>query len=66
MATANQTANTRTEYCPSCERNRPHGVSIRLHTENEASANAAYSREPYRVAVCQSCGHRTERRMNDA
>jgi len=66
MATANQTANIRTEYCPGCETDQPHDVSIRLQTENEASDNAAYSREPYRVAVCQSCGRGTERRMNDA
>ncbi|WEL17588.1 MULTISPECIES: hypothetical protein [unclassified Halorhabdus] len=66
MATANQATNTRVEYCSSCRGEHPHDVSITLLTENEASDNAAYSREPYRVSVCRSCGQRTERRMNDA
>ncbi|CCQ32183.1 hypothetical protein HLRTI_002757 [Halorhabdus tiamatea SARL4B] len=66
MATTGRTDNSRTEYCPSCGSDQPHDVSITLLTENEDSDNAAYSREPYRVAVCRVCGRRAERRMNDA
>lgn len=66
MATTGRADNSRTEYCPSCRTDQPHDVSITLLTENEDSDNAAYSREPYRVAVCRICGRRTERRMNDA
>ena len=66
MATTSRVDNSRSEYCPSCGSNQPHDVSITLRTENEESANAAYSREPYRVAVCRVCGRQSERRMNDA
>ena len=54
------------EPCDDCGRETPHSVTIELRTESEKSENAAYSREPYRVATCRYCGHTTSQRMNNA
>jgi hypothetical protein len=54
------------EGCTACERETPHAVSVEILTENAASENAAFSREPYRVSKCLVCGTTTTTRMNNA
>lgn len=54
------------EECPACETTTAHDVSVRILTESTESENAAYSREPYRVSVCRTCGHEERVRMNNA
>ncbi|WP_255148723.1 hypothetical protein [Halorarius halobius] len=54
------------EECPSCERETPHEVSVRILTESDKGENAEFSREPYRVAVCDACGAEEKTRMNNA
>lgn len=54
------------EPCDDCGRETPHSVSIELRTESQKLENAAYSREPYRVATCRFCGQTTSQRMNNA
>jgi len=66
MASTQRATDDMTEYCPTCGCERAHDISIELVTESDTATNAAFSREPYRVSVCRSCGRRTERRMNDA
>jgi hypothetical protein len=55
------------EECPECQRETPHAVSIEILEEGtgEGEGEAAYSREPYRVTVCEYCERREELRMND-
>ena len=57
---------TNLEPCPDCGRETRHAVRVEIRTENPASANAAFSREPYRVAVCAVCEAESIQRMNDA
>jgi hypothetical protein len=54
------------ESCPNCGRLTPHAVRVEIRTENPASANPQFSREPYRVAVCTVCESESVTRMNDA
>lgn len=54
------------ERCEDCGRETPHAVQIELRTESRKRKNAAYSREPYRVATCRLCGHTATQRMNNA
>jgi uncharacterized Zn finger protein len=54
------------ETCEECGQERPHEVSIELRTESAQEENAEFSREPYRVAECTSCGTTTKTRMNNA
>ena len=54
------------EECLECESTTAHDVSVQILTESADSDNAAYSREPYRVSVCQSCGTEERIRMNNA
>ena len=54
------------EACPDCGRETPHTVRVEIRTENPASTNAAFSREPYRVTVCSVCEGESIQRMNDA
>ncbi len=54
------------EPCSVCGRETEHAVSIELRTESMKRENAAYSREPYRVATCTRCGETTAIRMNNA
>ncbi|WP_227356775.1 DUF7835 family putative zinc beta-ribbon protein [Haladaptatus salinisoli] len=54
------------EACDECGTDTPHQVEISILTENEASDNAEFSREPYRVATCRWCGETTAVRMNNA
>jgi hypothetical protein len=57
---------TSLELCPDCGRETRHAVRVEIRTENPASSNAAFSREPYRVAVCDVCEAESIQRMNDA
>lgn len=54
------------EFCEPCESETPHAVQIELRSESKTGENAAFSREPYRVSECRSCGETTAIRMNDA
>lgn len=55
-----------TEPCTTCRRETPHTVRIEIRTESRKRENAAFSREPYRVAICQYCDGETVLRMNNA
>ncbi|ESP87730.1 DUF7835 family putative zinc beta-ribbon protein [Candidatus Halobonum tyrrellensis] len=57
-------ADSLTESCERCETDTPHEVSIEIRTEGSGE-NAEFSREPYRVTTCSSCGHEVATRMND-
>ena len=54
------------EPCDRCGRETPHDVRIEIRTESTRRENAEYSREPYRVARCVTCGEESALRMNDA
>lgn len=54
-----------TEWCDSCGRETHHEVSIAIRTESSKALNAQYSREPYRVSMCNACGHEQSVRMNN-
>ena len=54
------------EPCANCGRETPHAVSVELRTESTDGANASFSREPYRVAECRTCGEAFAQRMSDA
>lgn len=54
------------EMCPVCGRETPHDVSVKILTESSKPENAQFSREPYRVSVCQVCDDETSLRMNNA
>jgi hypothetical protein len=53
------------EDCPDCQRETPHVVSIEILEESTEGTKTAYSREPYRVSVCEYCETRERLRMND-
>jgi len=65
MATTDNSIDGMTEYCETCGTDTLHQVSIQMRTESTRGENAAFSREPYRVAECQQCDSRTSTRMND-
>ena len=54
------------ERCDRCGAETPHDVRLEIRTESATSENAAFSREPYRVAACRHCGSESAIRMNDA
>lgn len=54
------------EQCSTCGESRPHKVSIELLVESEDDTNQKFSREPYRIAECHSCGSTTKIRLNNA
>lgn len=66
MASTHRRSDGIVEACPDCGTEQPHDVSIELLTEAAGAQNAAFSREPYRVAECMVCGETTQTRMNDA
>ncbi|WP_458190786.1 DUF7835 family putative zinc beta-ribbon protein [Haladaptatus sp. NG-WS-4] len=55
-----------TEHCENCNRNTTHQISVEIRTESKETENVKFSREPYRVALCEICGERTSQRMNNA
>lgn len=66
MSDTSQRGSAITESCEACNRPTRHAVRIEFRVESRKRKNAEYSREPYRVAVCQRCGATRDRRMNDA
>ena len=56
----------RTEYCGACAAETPHAVRVELRTESGKRENREFSREPYRVTVCETCGAEVTTRMNNA
>lgn len=63
---ATNSAPDMTESCTSCEQTTPHAVSVEILTESAQPENAEFSREPYRVSECLTCGTTTSTRMNNA
>ena len=66
MATKPSNAEGIMESCGSCGRETAHDVRVEIRTESNKEENAEFSREPYRVAVCEECGTESITRMNDA
>lgn len=66
MAATDHSRNGIAETCVDCGQETVHDVRIEIRTESEKSENTRYSREPYRVAICQLCGVETVCRMNNA
>lgn len=66
MATKNQGFSAITEQCDNCGRDTSHEVSVEIRTESKKQENAEFSREPYRVSRCQTCGEEHSQRMNNA
>jgi len=66
MATTHSPTDRTQEPCADCGTVQVHEVVIELLTENADSSNAAFSREPYRVTECLTCGSTSRIRMNDA
>ncbi|MEE6209136.1 MULTISPECIES: hypothetical protein [Salarchaeum] len=66
MASKTPHSDGMTELCESCGQETPHEVSIELRTESSKSENSEFSREPYRVSECRSCGETSSQRMNNA
>ncbi|MDG5821755.1 hypothetical protein [Natronococcus sp. A-GB7] len=66
MATTSNSVDGVTEYCETCDIKTLHEVSIQIRTESIRKENAEFSREPYRVSICQQCGNRQIQRMNNA
>lgn len=54
------------ERCTACATETPHAVRIELRTESRKRTNVEFSREPYRIAVCDHCGDEAVTRMNNA
>lgn len=54
------------EECDQCGTSAPHDVRVEICTESNNAENAQFSREPYRVSKCLSCGTMTWVRMNNA
>lgn len=65
MATKAGASTERSEFCEYCGRETTHSISLQLVTESDRSDNAEFSREPYRVKECLTCGERTAIRMNN-
>ncbi|WP_233745573.1 DUF7835 family putative zinc beta-ribbon protein [Halobacterium bonnevillei] len=66
MASKHPRAEGMVEFCATCGTETIHDISVELRTENETTENAQFSREPYRIATCQTCGQTAARRMNNA
>jgi len=66
MASKNKPFQAMTERCEQCKHETPHDVSVQIRTESTKKENAEFSREPYRVTKCLTCGHETSQRMNNA
>ena len=54
------------EPCANCGQETPHTVSVELWTESADGENASFSREPYRVSTCRTCGEEFVQRMSNA
>jgi hypothetical protein len=65
-STSTSPGHDHSEHCYDCDRETVHEVAIEIRAESDDPRNAAFSREPYRVATCTSCGTEQAMRMNDA
>jgi hypothetical protein len=66
MATQPSDPDSVRENCVDCDGETLHDVRVEIRTESDDQENAAFSREPYRIAVCQTCDAETATRMNNA
>lgn len=66
MATKNQHSDGIEEQCETCGQATSHDVTIDILTESVTGENAEFSREPYRIAECRTCGTTSKTRMNNA
>lgn len=66
MATQPSDPDSIHEACTDCGGETLHNVRVEIRTESDKKENAEFSREPYRVAVCNDCGAETSTRMNNA
>ncbi|WP_452166717.1 DUF7835 family putative zinc beta-ribbon protein [Halogranum rubrum] len=53
------------EWCEPCGGETDHDVSLRIVTESKKPVNAQFSREPYRITTCLTCGANESTRMNN-
>jgi len=66
MATHPSEPDSVREICADCGGETLHDVQVEIRTESDQEENSEFSREPYRVSVCQSCESETATRMNNA
>ncbi|MFW5939644.1 MAG: hypothetical protein ACOCSD_03745 [Halolamina sp.] len=66
MATQPSDPDSVRENCADCGGETIHDVRVEIRTESDQTENSEFSREPYRVAVCQTCEAETATRMNNA
>jgi hypothetical protein len=66
MATQPSDPDSVRENCANCGGETLHDVRVEIRTESQQEENAEFSREPYRVVVCNPCGSETATRMNNA
>ena len=66
MATQPSDPESVRENCADCGGETLHDVRVEIRTESQQEENAEFSREPYRVVVCNSCESETATRMNNA
>jgi hypothetical protein len=66
MATQPSDPDSVRENCADCGGETLHDVRVEIRTESKQEENAEFSREPYRVVVCNGCGSETSTRMNNA
>ncbi|WP_227380171.1 DUF7835 family putative zinc beta-ribbon protein [Haladaptatus halobius] len=66
MTAKRQGFQTVVERCENCDRETSHTVTVEIRTESKKKENAEFSREPYRIATCQTCDEMTSQRMNNA
>lgn len=67
MATTDSPDERASEYCPACDAETPHHVSIDIRNQSGDSVPddcRAYGRSPYRVANCHECGHTQATRVS--
>lgn len=50
---------TREEYCPDCETEQNHHITIEVKTESEQYGG----NQPYRIKECQVCGNEEHERV---
>lgn len=54
-----------TEHCEDCGTDTPHDVRVEILEESPHADFSIYSREPYRIKTCRTCGVETAKRMNN-
>jgi hypothetical protein len=66
MATQPSDPDSVRETCVDCGGETLHDVRVEIRTESNHAENAEFSREPYRVVICNSCSSERATRMNNA